>query len=701
MRALVLLYILLSFLTLAQAQERCGVKEMDEERSIAFEKWMQKKKAYKLKTQTASGPTEELYQIPVVFHIIHNGEPEGVGENLSEARILDQLDALNEDFQKMNPRASGVPSEFQAVEADIQIQFILARQDQDGLPTNGIIRKQGGKPSYSFPFRDLKEESYWNAENYLNIWVAETGGTIGYASFPETNEITGITGSETNPIYDGVVVDDDFLGTNDMTDGSFDSFGQTLTHEVGHYLGLLHIWGGSSCGNDHCVDTPPAGGHHGNSGSFPVLSPCTFPGPDSCTEDALPDMFMNFMDYTDDECLFMFTEDQKFRMRTVMENSPRRLSLRTSPGLEAPIGVLDLDMAYRSLENPIVVTCNDEFTPLIRFENHGINTVTELQIEYEVNSAVQHEMISGLNLATGEGYVWEFPLSSLSTGTNVISWNVDLVNGETDDFSGNNSGSTNITVDFTTDAAPFRQDFENNTWLVASDVTTPDWVQYISEDEKSLSVQAFGSSSQKNNWLVSPSYSLEHFNEVGLSFDLSYAISSGGLDELEVLALGNCQSDWSSIWNLSLAELNFESSDEAWFPSDSWHRQFISLSNWSGSQEFKLAFVFTNNGGNNFYIDNIELSNNSDPNQPLIPPSQFFVYPNPALESFEVKVNLLKKQNVRVQLIDLSGKTVLEESYSDLLNHTLEFNSSHLFGLYLMRITGQDISHSQRILIGR
>lgn len=685
----------------SSGQQRCATPVQGDEEIRKFEDWLSRMRPGHSHSQDRK---QGVYTIPVVFHIIHNGEDEGFGENISEDRILNQLDRLNEDFRAANPRSGDIPSIFQPVEADVEIEFVMARQDPDGFPTNGILRVQGSRTSYNLlldnQIRQLKEESYWNSENYLNIWVAETGSVIGIASFPETN-LAGISDPETNPEYDGVVVDNDYLGTNEFTDGSFDSYGQTLTHEIGHYLGLRHIWGDATCGNDYCDDTPEAESHHGNNnGDLAVIAPCSFPGPDSCSDEE-PDMFMNFMDYTNDECMNMFTLDQKDRMRTVMENSPRRVSLLTSPALQDPIGVLDTDLAYRSVDDLPVVNCVNQLDIDLVFANHGINEVRDFDISYSINDQGFSESVTGLTLTTGENYTHAIILTDLIEGFNEISWEITSVNGSGDNNLLNNSGTTSLLVDRESGNAPFREGFDNGTWVTAGNPGEPEWVATTFNGNRTMAIPAFNTPSSTSSWLVSPVYSLTYLSEAGLFFDMSYGVRTNVNDKLELAIQPGCDSDFEVIWSQELSEIAFDESETAWVPQGEWIETFINLNSYVGMDEVRFAFIFTNRGGNNLYLDNVELTNNSALTQPRPSRGNFVVYPNPTVGEFTLTLGLEERSDVQVDLINLSGAVVARREFSEMLNHTIEIDPGQLYGLHFVRVRGNGIDKTERILIGR
>jgi hypothetical protein len=268
MRVRVVSLVILSLFSTSfiRAQERCGtvplMQHLAEKKGIKqnteqFEEWLQTKIQQRKQRLQAQRTHEGPYQIPVVIHVIHNDEPYGTGVNISDERIDTQLEVLNNDFRRLNADAIDTPAEFIPVAGSMDIEFILAKQDPDGQPTDGIIRKVGSKTVWS-PFdEELHAVSYWPSEDYLNIWVTNIGsGFVGYAQFP-FSDLPGLDGEADDVAEtDGVVIDYTVFGV-----GSEDpdyNLGRTTTHEVGHFLGLRHIWGDDSgCATDYVADTPP------------------------------------------------------------------------------------------------------------------------------------------------------------------------------------------------------------------------------------------------------------------------------------------------------------------------------------------------------------------------------------------------------------------------------------------------------------
>ncbi|WP_377714513.1 M43 family zinc metalloprotease [Pseudofulvibacter geojedonensis] len=276
-----------------------------------FENFMRKAIA-KEKEDMVNGRAATIYTIPVVVHVYHKGEAVGTGTNVSDAVINSQITVLNQDFRRM----TGTPGHnTNPVGADTEIQFCLAKVDPNGAATTGITRRQGIAGSYTTGTFDAeKPNSQWDPTKYLNIWVADLGASLlGYAQFPHANGvISGMTGGYAggNSNTDGVVMGPNYFGSSDITTVSgsapYDK-GRTTTHEVGHWLGLKHITGDSACGNDECADTPT---QENQSNQAVGCNPTTTCGSQ--------DMIQNYMDYTNDACMNIFTQDQTARMRAIL-----------------------------------------------------------------------------------------------------------------------------------------------------------------------------------------------------------------------------------------------------------------------------------------------------------------------------------------------------------------------------------------------
>lgn len=249
--------------------------------------------------------------IPVVVHVLYNT----TAQNISDAQIQSQITILNNDFRRLNADRTNTPSTFTSVAADAEINFCLASVSPTGTTTTGINRVYTSTTSFGSDDK-MKSSSTggvnaWPTDKYLNIWVCNLGGgLLGYAQFP---------GGPTST--DGVVIGYKYFGNTGTATAPFNK-GRTATHEVGHWLNLRHIWGDASCGSDLVSDTPT---HQAENYSCP-----SHPKSNSCGTSA--EMFMNYMDYTDDGCMNMFSTGQKTRMQALFASGGARASLLTSNG---------------------------------------------------------------------------------------------------------------------------------------------------------------------------------------------------------------------------------------------------------------------------------------------------------------------------------------------------------------------------------
>lgn len=278
--------------------------------------------------------TEATYRIPIIVHIIHNGEPIGEGSNISTAQVYGQIEILNEDFNFRNSDKDKTLDVFKDVAANPSIEFVLATIDPNGNPLAeaGIHRSKGCLKQWDSATFDLyaKPSTVWNPNDYFNIWVTNMrSGAYGYAQFPVLSNLDGIRNENQGANTDGIVVSHINFGSIKKTptipqliEGAPLNLGRTATHEIGHYFGLLHTWGSESlscASDDFCADTPNTNTRQRG---------CKL-NEASCETGKIV-MTQNFMEYTDDSCMTLFTKNQVERMHAVLEISPRRKELLLS-----------------------------------------------------------------------------------------------------------------------------------------------------------------------------------------------------------------------------------------------------------------------------------------------------------------------------------------------------------------------------------
>lgn len=423
--------LLLGWQSRATAQQRCGTNE-------AWERILQENPEIRAIIENIENENKEFEKqlgpnnpqeitIPVVVHIVWN-TPE---QNVSDAQVHAQIAVLNEDFRRLNADAVLTPVVWQSIAADCKINFCLAKQTPSGQPTTGIERRQTLVPFFTHDdavkFETSGGLNAWDRNSYLNLWVCNlSDGLLGYAQFPGGPAAT-----------DGVVIHYASFGYENGPAPY--NLGRTSSHEIGHWLNLKHIWGESpspSCSDgDFVLDTPNQLWSSSGCPEFPHLS---------CFNAPNGDMFPNYMDYTDDGCMNLFTKGQRTRMHNVLKNGGFRGVLRESHGCEVsafaclPPGGLYAD--------PVETT-----TALLNWQSNPLAVSYNLQ--WKEASALSWNTVNGLvateYLLTNliPGVLYEFRVSSNCSGDNsdyspVATFTTDLDARCTENYEPNNSSAT-------------------------------------------------------------------------------------------------------------------------------------------------------------------------------------------------------------------------------------------------------------------
>ena len=608
--------LVISFLLLLQpagAQDRCSIVRYEEmlqqrqpgrESRDRFERWMsdQLKRPGPRVMATAANIV-----IPVVVHVIHNGEATGSGTNVSDAQILSQIDVINKDFNRLNNDASQTPSDFTPVAGSLSVEFVLAKRDPNGQQSTGIVRVNGGKAQWGInEENDFKAKSYWPAEDYLNLWVLDLSGTdIGYSSFPISN-LPGLEGIADNRLLDGVVVDHRAFGSKDYGNFNLDpkfNTGRTATHEIGHFFGLRHIWGdGNSCNaTDYVADTPPQIGETTGCPSHPQVE---------CSSQAK--MFQNYMDYTDDRCMNLFTVKQAERMMVVISSSPRRTSLTTSLGGISPNYTLE---AALRIVSPKTEHCPGSLVPVANILNLGSTVITKASVELSVNGNSAGTYTFNVNLAKDDQTDLTFPSMTMSPGdVTLFRFILKNVNDLTDEYSANNAPQVSSRTANST-GIPFTEHM---------DVFPPGW-QTVNPDGSytwthsdvrsgSLTIPAYDyEETGAQDILFTPVFDASSVSRMLLQFDVAYARYPGNNGEsLAVYLVEDCNNSVSGATQLYFkqgADLATAPDDNAGFvPTDvQWRTETVVLNGYAGRSNLRLAFLFKNDFGNNIYLDRVRV----------------------------------------------------------------------------------------------
>jgi hypothetical protein len=426
-----------------------------------FEAWLTPLVNKQKKLRTNSKIAATVITIPVVVHVIHSGQAIGTAPNITDTQVQSQITVLNQDFRKM----LGTPGyNTNPVGADIEIEFVLAKVDPNGNPTNGIDHVNMCQSSW-YPEEietTLKPSTIWDPTQYLNMWSVKFAPSelLGYAQPPNASGLPGLSNNGGNANTDGVVSGYSYFGSvafNDSTfllDTTFNK-GRTMTHEVGHWLGLRHIWGDTACGDDYCEDTPV---HHDKNFGCPTLLNCSGIG---------NEMVENYMDYTDDACMNIFTQNQKDRIIVIINNAARRSSLKTSTKATAiDLFANDAEIKIEAKDCNINYGCN---TPppatnkQINIYNRGTSTLTSVTLNYTINGGANQSHTWNGSLAQNQLAT----VTLLNTALyGILNVSISTTNGGTDQRSSNNTA----TATFTAPIIPTNYTFNTFTFRLQQDL---------------------------------------------------------------------------------------------------------------------------------------------------------------------------------------------------------------------------------------
>ncbi len=710
------------------AQEKCATvqynqlienKDHNLKYQEFFEKWIEQKKVERSRsTRVLSKKDDALYIIPIVIHVIYytDSQDQEVG-NISEEQILSQINVLNEDYRRMNHDTINTPEIFKPVASDSRIEFRLAQRDPNGAPTTGIVRVEGPQSSWNANSTQddilLKSLSFWPPEDYLNIWIVNLSGDfLGYAQYPMTDLPGSLPPFDRET--DGVVIDYEVFGSVDK--GSFPNIrlnydrGRTTTHEIGHYFGLRHIWGDvDQCGaTDYCDDTPDQETSYNS---------CTNVPGNSCDSD---DMYQNYMDYTYDECMNIFTRDQKERMRIVLENSPRRTSLLNSSGLLPPDTIPNI-LIIRDIASPKNISCDRLFNPEILVQNIGSNPITDFEISISLDDLVFPVIDYDVVMETGESILLNLTdkigLLELEKGQYEIDIRIINPNGIDTLNYPKKRLSKYFVSSATEDIIPLREGFNNIS------IQSSDWVVFNPDNSKTWEVGSVPVDTESNNaafikmfeyttveqddWLISPVLDFSDAPDPNLTFNYSYArYDSLFQDLLEIVVSVDCGESFPfTVYAANSNQLAVRDFMNPWVPliTSDWRREFVNLSSFAGLSDVRIAFKTKNGNGNNLYIDNIEFHVTGFSENVIPKTNSILIHPNPSTNgSFYVTINIDDRQPVDFLVIDALGKRIMEKRIKFALNQTIEFDlNGYKNGIYLIKAIGPSFNNTAKVLLDK
>ncbi len=582
--------------------------------------------------------SQAVLNVPVVFHVIHNGESEGTGQNISDQRIFDQLATLNEDFAALNADFAQTPARFADAIGNPEINFCLAVVDPQGNPTNGITRHQFSNTSDANVESVIKPSTSWDPFRYYNIWTlaipgtSANGGVTGYAYLPYNGTIG-------NTSTDGSVLDYRFTGGGEST----------LTHETGHYLGLFHTWGSGGCNaDDGFSDTPDQAEATSDSGWFSCANNYP-PGPNSCGEEH---MYVNYMDYASETCSSSFTNQQIAVMRAVLQGTTANptsgpwgsraglLSAANSvascdnPGGGGGGGgpvVFNNDVGVVEIISPSGTACgNGEITPVIELQNQfGENNLTSARIRYRYNGTNGPNFNWTGNLPKGATETVTLPSFTAPDAGFTFEVTVSNPNNQPDEWGFNDEEEVTVGIN-NPQPAPLLEDFESInfeptpsglttinfdndpfTWQLASFVSgygVGTGCVYFNNFEGNPSFNPEGTSDA----LVTPPLDFTNIENAELTFDVAHApYSIQYVDGLEVRISTDCGSTYSDqVYFKEGDELNTTGGYLSFFFSPTmgqWRTETIDLSAYNGMETVSISFINHSGYGNSIYLDNINI----------------------------------------------------------------------------------------------
>ncbi len=603
--------------------------------------------------RSGGGGDQEIYLIPVVFHIIHDG---GI-ENISDEQVHDAMRILNRDFALENEDVEDVVEEFSDLPADIGVKFRLAQRDPFGNCTNGIIRVES--PLTDEGGSEMKSLSIWPRDEYLNVWVCrDAGGAAGYTFVPSS--VNGNFGLSN----DGIVLLHNYTGSIGTSN---ENRSRTLTHEVGHWINLRHLWGptnepglASNCDVDDGVnDTPFSVG----------WTSCVLAG-ESCGS---LDNVQNYMEYS--YCSNMFTEGQRLRMRAALNSGTAdRNELWQQSNLEATGVLEDPILCFADFRSDLTSTCTGTE---IQFEDLSYNEPSNW--EWNFGDGTQ---ISGADLAEPV-HIYEEPgeytvTLTVTDGESEISVTKEqFISVQPSNFLG----------------VPFEESFEEqidlitdgDKWTTVGEDATENWRLYDGggfTGDQCVRIRNNNNVIDDEDDLISSTMDFTGATEILINYKWAFVTKEEETDDrLRVYISNDCGLTWQQRkLHRGFTDLpSAEARNNQFAPTsqDEWNENTIVVDNddYFGPS-FMVRFNFQNFGGNNLYLDDINIGTSEQLSTDEISVfNDLSLYPNPSDGNSVLSIQSWKNLDlVSIQVVDTRGRTIQTVHEGRLTKGTNTFN---------------------------
>ncbi len=626
-----------------------------------------------------SAQTAPAYIIPIVFHIIHDYG----SENISDAQVLNEVQILNKDYRKLNADTSAIRAAFLGVAADAQIEFRLANIDPNGNCTNGIDRIYS---TQTYIGDDGSKLNYWPRNKYLNVWVVKaiSNGAAGYAYLPNGAPSASVDGIIILSTYIGAI------GTGNTATS------RALTHEIGHFLNLQHVWGntnnpGVACGNDGVNDTPVTKG----------WTSCVSSAASKVCNASIEENIQNYMEYS--YCSNMFSLGQRTRMQSALNSQNGQRNQLCTPSNLIATGVNN---------NPANV-CSPvaDFLP-----NDKVFVCIGGSISFQDFSTVGHPT----------SWNWSFPGGTPSTSTDsfpIIQYNTAGIYAVTLTVA-NGSGSNSLTRSAHVKVSSATAQY--NSWQYVEGMEVPAtfsadytivnpqgnaWTRITTSaatGTASLKLTNTAAMAGTVDEFVGPSIDMSALSSPVFTFKVAYRQrASTDTDKLRVYVSTNCGQTWLPRYTKSGTSLatGAATTSSSYAPTGAeWRTETVNISNILTQPNIRFKFSFESAGGNSIYIDDINITGISGIDAPEVGVQHFDVFPNPVQENTMVSFSLDKSQNVSLQLFDMTGRVVLD-MYNGILgegNHQFPVQTAEKLsnGLYFVRLTtAEGRSVTQKLIV--